>query len=109
MKKILVLLLISSIDLEYIKAISRPTKTGTVKHSNGMCKNGNNIFQFLSVQVTEQVYINATDIEECYGTGNKIGKASYLPRPMAWTVWLTSTVPNVRAIENKFLQEIIFN
>ena len=48
-----------------------------------MCKNENNIFQFLSVQVAEQVYINATDIEECYGTGNKIGKASYLPRPMA--------------------------
>ena len=37
---------------------------GTVKHFNGMCKNENNIFQFLSVQVIEQVYINATDIEE---------------------------------------------
>ena len=34
------------------------------KHFNGMCKNDNNIFQFSSVQIIEQVYSNATDIEE---------------------------------------------
>ena len=36
----------------------------TAKHFNGMCKNDNNIFQFLSVQMIELVYSNATDIEE---------------------------------------------
>ena len=29
-----------------------------------MCKNNNNIFQFLSVQIIEQVYSNGSDIEE---------------------------------------------
>ena len=37
---------------------------GTAKHFNSKCKNDKNIFQFLSVQVIEQVYSNATDIEE---------------------------------------------
>ena len=39
-------------------------RCGTAKHFNCMCKNGNNIFQFLSVQIIEQVCSNATDIEE---------------------------------------------
>ena len=39
-------------------------RCGTAKHFNGMCKNNSNIFQFLSLQITEQVYSNATDIEE---------------------------------------------
>ena len=34
------------------------------KHFNDMCKNDNNILQFLSVQIIEQVYSNDTDIEE---------------------------------------------
>ena len=29
-----------------------------------MCKNDNNIFQFLSVEMIEQVYSNATEIED---------------------------------------------
>ena len=33
-------------------------------HFNGMCKNDNNIFEFLSVQIIEQVCSNATNIEE---------------------------------------------
>ena len=37
---------------------------GTAKHFNGTCKNDNNIFQFLSVQIIEQVCSNATNIEE---------------------------------------------
>ena len=57
----LVLLLISRIVLEYIKAISKPTKS---MHFNGMCKNDNIIFQFLAVQIIEQVCSNATNIEE---------------------------------------------
>ena len=51
--------------------ISKPTdiksnkdKCGTAKHFNGMFKNYNNNFQFFSVQIIEQVYSNATDIEE---------------------------------------------
>ena len=39
-------------------------RCGTAKHFNGMCKNNSNIFHFLSVQIIEQVYSNATDIEE---------------------------------------------
>ena len=34
------------------------------KHFNSMCKNDNNIFQFLSAQIIEQVCGNATNIEE---------------------------------------------
>ena len=39
-------------------------RCGTAKHFNGMCKNDNNIFQFLSVQIIAQVCSNATNIEE---------------------------------------------
>ena len=39
-------------------------RCGTPKHFNVKCKNDNNICQFLSVQIIEQVYSNATDIEE---------------------------------------------
>ena len=66
---------------------TKTDRCGTAKHVNGMCKNDNNIFQFLSVQIIEQVYSNATEIEEI----------------------LWHTVLNVRAIKNKFLQEIIFS
>ena len=37
---------------------------GVAKHFNGTCKNGSNLFQFLSVQTIEQVCSNATEIEE---------------------------------------------
>ena len=39
-------------------------RRGTAKHFNSMCKNNSNIFQFFSVQIIEQVYSNATYIEE---------------------------------------------
>ena len=39
-------------------------RCGTAKYFNDMCKNDNNIFQFLSVQIIEQVCSNATNIEE---------------------------------------------
>ena len=39
-------------------------RCGTAKYFNGKCKNDNNIFQFLSFQIIEQVYSNATEIEE---------------------------------------------
>ena len=39
-------------------------KCGTAKHFNGKCKNGNNIVQFLSVQIIEHVCSNTTDIEK---------------------------------------------
>ena len=43
---------------------TKEDRCGTAKHFSGMCKNNSNIFQFLSVQIIEQVYGNATDIEE---------------------------------------------
>ena len=62
----LVLLLISRVVLEYIKAISRQTKIDVGRQSIlVVCVKMITIFfQFLSVQVIEQVYNNATDIEE---------------------------------------------
>ena len=39
-------------------------RCGMAKHFNVMCKNDNNIFQFLFVQIIEQVCSNATNIEE---------------------------------------------
>ena len=75
-------------------------RCGTAKHFNGMCNNNNNIFQFLSIQIIEQVCSNATDTEEILWHRKNMGKASYLPRFMPWTVWLASTVPSLRAIGN---------
>ena len=43
---------------------SNKDRYGTAKHLHGMCKNDNNIFQFLSFQITEQVCRNARNIEE---------------------------------------------
>ena len=58
----LVLLLISRI----LKSDNKTNKDrcGTAKYLDGMCKNDNNIFQFLSVQIIEQVCSNDTNIEE---------------------------------------------
>ena len=47
-------------------------RCGTLKHFNGMCKNSNNISQFLSVQIIEQVCSNATEIEEIFLAQRKI-------------------------------------
>ena len=52
-------------------------------HLNSMCKNDYNIFQFLSVQIIEQVCCNATNIEEILCHRKNIGKGSYLSRIMA--------------------------
>ena len=62
----LVLLLISRVIIEYTKAISKPTKIDVGRQSIlVVCVKMITIFfQFLSVQVIEQVYNNATDIEE---------------------------------------------
>ena len=56
-------------------------RCGTAKHFNGMYKNDNNIFQFLSVQFN-QLGMPQT-LKKFYGTEKNIGKASYLPRLMA--------------------------
>ena len=54
---------------------------GTAKHFNSMCKNDNEIFQFLSVQVIKQ----STDIEEILWHREKYWQNLfiYLPRLMA--------------------------
>ena len=57
-------------------------RCGTAKHFNGMCKNDNNIFQFLSVQIIEQVYSNATNIEEI--SERKISQRKILAKPVIY-------------------------
>ena len=44
-----------------------------------MCKNDNNIFQFLSVEIIEQVYSNATEIEQ-----NFIPRRKLLAKPVIY-------------------------
>ena len=48
------------------------------KHFNVMCKNDNNIFQFLFVQIIEQVCSNATNIEEMLWNGEKYWQSQLL-------------------------------
>ena len=42
-------------------------KCGTSRYFSGKCKNCNNIFQFLSGQIVEQVYGNAKDLIKSRG------------------------------------------
>ena len=100
----LVLLLISRVVLEYIKAISKPTKIDVGRESSLMlCVKMIAIFSsFCLFKLLNKFVVMPQTLKKFYGTEKNIGKASYLPRLMAWTVWLTSTVPNVRALGNKF-------
>lgn len=51
-------------------------KCGTSRYFSGKCKNCNNIFQFLSGQIVEQVYGNAKDINKI--SWKSIGKTKCL-------------------------------
>ena len=104
----LVLLLISRIVLEYIKAISKPTKIDVGRQSILMvCVKMITIFSsFCLFKLLNKFVVMPQTLKKFYGIEKKIGKASYLPQLMAWTVWLTSIVPDVRAIGYNFLQQL---
>ena len=108
---ILVLVLISRIVLEYMKAISKPTKVDVGQQNILLvCVKMTTIFSsFCLFKLLNKFLVMPQTLKKFYGIEKNIDKASYLPRFMVWTVWLTSTVPNVRAIGNNFLQENIFS
>ena len=107
----LVLLLISRVVLEYIKAISKPTKIDVGRQSILMvCVKVITMFSsFFLFNLLNKFLVMPQTLRKFYGTEKNIGKTSYLPRLMAWTVWQTSTVPNVKAIRNNFLPLITFS
>ena len=93
-----------------LKAISRPTKTDVGRQSILMVceKIITTCFSFFLFKLLNKFKVMPQASKKFHGTAKNIGRASYLPRLMAWTVWLTFTFPNVRAIGNKFLWQIIF-
>ena len=107
----LVLLLISRVVLEYINTISKPTKIAVGWQSILIVcvKMVTIFFSFCLFKLLNKFVLMPQTLNKFYGTEKNMSKASYLPQLMAWTIWLTSTVPNVRVIGNKFLQLIIFN
>ena len=82
---------------------------GAAKYFNGKCKSNSNIFQFLSVQIIELVYGNATDIEDVLWHREKYWQSQLFTLTNEMNSVTTSTVPNVRDIGNKFLQQILFS
>ena len=101
----LVLLLISRVVLEYTKAISKPTKIDVGRQSIlVVCVKMITTFaSFCLSKILNKFIVMPQTLKKFYVTVKNIGKDNYLSRLMAWTVWLTSTVPNVRAIGNSFL------
>ena len=101
----LVLLLISGVILEYIKATSKPVKidVGRLKTLTVSVKPIRIFLSFCPFKLSNKFIVMPQTLKKFYGTEKNIGKASYLPRLVALTVLLTSTVQNVRAIGNKFL------
>ena len=78
----LVLLLISRIVLEYIKAIPRPTKTDVGRQRILMvCLKIKTIFfSFCLFRLLKKFIVMSQTMNKFYGTGKNIGKASYLPK-----------------------------
>ena len=88
------------------KSKSKPIKIDVVRQSILMvCVKMITIFSsFCLLKLLNKFVVMPQTLKKFYGTGKNIDKASYLPRLMAWAIWLASTVPNVRAIGNNFLQ-----
>ena len=101
----LALLLISRVVLEYTKTISKPTKIDVGRQSISMecVKMITTFASFCLSKLLNKFIVMPQTLKKFYVTVKNTGKANYLSRHMAWTVWLTSTVPNVRAIGNRFL------
>ena len=103
----LVLLLISRV----INTISKATKIDLGRQSILIVcvKMVTIFFSFCLFKLLNKFVLMSQTLNKFYGTEKNMSKASYLPRLVAWTIWLTSTVPNVRVTGNKFLQLIILN
>ena len=84
----LVLLLILRIVLEYIKGISRPTKIDVGWKSILMVcvKMITIFFSFRLFKLLNKFIAMPQTLKKFHGTVKNIGRASYLPRLMAWTV-----------------------
>ena len=78
-------------------------RCGTAKHFSGMFKNYNNIFQFLSVQIIEQVYSNATDIEEILRHREKYWQSQLFP-----TTHVTSSLTDIYCFKRKSYRKQVF-
>ena len=74
-------------------------RCGTANHFNGMCENNSNSL----FKLWNKFIVMPQTLKKFYDAGKNIGKTSYLLRLMVWTVWLTSTVLNVRDTGSKFL------
>ena len=81
----LVLLLISRVVLENIKAISKPTKIDVGRQSILMVrvKMVTIFFSFCLFKLLNKFVAMPQKLKKFYGTEKNIGKASYLPRLMA--------------------------
>ena len=75
----------------------------TANHFNGMFKNDCNIFQFLSVQRIEQVYSNATDIEEILWHREKYWQSQLFP-----TTHVTSSLTDLYCSKRKSYRKQVF-
>ena len=81
----LVLLLISRVVLEYIKAISKPTKIDVGRQSILMvCVKMITMFSsFCLFKLLNKFLVMPQTLRKFYGTEKNIGKTSYLPQLMA--------------------------
>ena len=81
----LVLLLISRVILEYIKATSKPTKTYVGRQNTLMTsvKMITIFFSFCLFKSLNKFIVMPEILKKFYGTEKNIGKASYLPQLMA--------------------------
>ena len=76
-----VLLLISRVVLEYIKAISKPTKLDVGRQSILMVcvKMVKIFFSFCLFKLWDKFVVMPQTLKKFYGTEKNIGKTSYLP------------------------------
>ena len=59
---------------------TKKERCGRARHFNSKCYNNNNPFQYLKVQLIEQVLCNNLEnIKTFYRTGKSTGSPSYLP------------------------------
>ena len=81
----LVLVLISRVVLEYIKAISKPKKIDVGRQNTLMVsvKMITIFFSFCLFKLLNKFIVMPQTLKKFYGTEKNIGKANYLPRLMA--------------------------
>ena len=81
----LVLLLLSRVVLEYIKATSKPVKidVGRLNILTVSVKRIRIFFSFCAFKLSNKFIVMPQTLKKFYGTEKNIGKASYLPQLMA--------------------------